>query len=185
MKNMFKACLFFCLLFSVSGFSEAPESIALRALDNGIAHGVGAAGTFDSMWGFAYRTHFSNNIGVVANLGGAFAETNRVGLSGGVLFTLFHHHFPSFGFKESSIRVLIGLNAMGMYGRDTNPATEVADRHTFIFGGSVGPSVEYFMTRNFAVNVDMPWMTKFQVRRSNVEFMGSAPTFTAGFTYYI
>lgn len=185
MKNMFKTCLFFCLLFSVSGFSEAPESIALRALDNGVANGVGVSGTFADIWGFAFRRHFENNIGVVANLGGAFAEQNRVGGSAGVMFTLFHHHFPSFGFKESSIRVLIGLNATGSYGRDTRPETELADRNIFNFGASVGPGVEYFMTRNFAVNVEMPWLTKFQVRQSKVEFKGSAPTFTAGVTYYI
>lgn len=187
MKNILKRCLYVCLFFSVSSFAEVSDNtMSIRALENGVTHGAGVAGTFDSMWGFTYRRHFPNNIGVVSTLGGSFLnQESKVGLSSGVLFTLFHHYFPGFGLKEASARVLLGVNAMGMYGRDIRPNVDVNLRNSFIFGASVAPGIEYFLNRNFAINVEMPWLTKFRVRNKDVLFEGSAPTFSAGVTYYL
>ncbi len=190
MKDIFKTIIFCCLFFSVNSLSKTPdktpENITLSSLDNGLADGMGVAGSFNSTGGFAYRRYFSSGIGITATAGGAFANQEvRVGLTGGMLFSLVHHHFPSFGLKESSVRVYMTVNGTGLYGRDTR--TELSDpaRNSFIFGVGVGPGVEYFLNRNFAFNIELPWMTKFRVREGDISFEGSAPVFGAGFTYYI
>jgi hypothetical protein len=193
MKNMLKTFLFCCLFFCVNSFSETPdntseksEKIALRSLDNGLAHGVGVGGSLDSTWGFGYRRYFPANIGVSANVGGSFIkQQTNVGFGAGVLFSLVNHHFPSFGLQESSVRVYMTVNATGQYGRDNRPETDAVDRNSFVFGVGVGPGVEYFLNKNFAFNVELPWTTKFRVRNGDIAFEGSAPTLGAGFTYYI
>lgn len=186
MKKIQMVILLGCLFASVNAFSQDTDSDNHRSLNNGLAHGVGVGGAVGSTWGFTYRKFFPSQFGFNANLGGAFTSTsNHVGATIGGMYTLFHNPFPSFGLKDASVRVYITAAITGMHDRDRQAATPADERNAFVFGGGVGPGIEYFLGRNFAVNLDVPWMTRFRAHKNAVNFDGSAPSFGFGLTYYI
>lgn len=173
--------LFFAVLITIS--TNAQAKISTINLSNGQSHGIGAGGTVFYTWGFLYRQHFSNNFGFSASLGTWFDRSGgHIGNALGLLYTIAHHNLSGASLPEASIRIyLVGYFA------------NVYHRHRYLSGSSqahawhtslgVGPGIEFFFNRHFALHVELPWMTTFQIT-DRFSFHKSHPHIGAGFIYY-
>ncbi len=183
--------LLICYLF-FSTVHGAPAEI-YDSHKNGLTLGIGAGGTVFETWGFTLRRHFSSRWGISASMGGWFMNNHgHAGLAVGPMFTLAHHAFPKSSLSRSSLRIYLVGYAAGFYFLDTRYDHIERDKttirrleHSAGFGLGAGPGIEYFFTDNFAIHLELPWMTRFRIKPvTGFEFHNSYPNIGGGFTYY-
>lgn len=173
----FIVLLLTCLI-SISSVAEIPGAIDDRARINGQSSGIGAGGTVFHTWGFMYRRHFANNFGFSGSLGGWFTrEGGHVGNELGLLYTFAHHKFSLKSLPESSVRVYLAGYFANIYRRDLLG-------NSLETGIGAGPGLEFFFNRNFALHLELPWMTFFKLANNDFSLRDSHPHVGGGFIYY-
>jgi hypothetical protein len=161
-----------------------------RDYHNGESHGMGIGGTVFDTWGFSYRHYFPSKLGVVGNLGGWWTgETGHLGVALGASYTLAHHYFANSSLPSSSLRIFGIAYLAGIYHkgysyeiRKSSPNEEIINY--FNLGLGVGPGAEFFFTENFALHLELPWMTFFSFSKLKSTLKSSHPHFGGGVTYY-
>lgn len=186
----FKWLFFILFAVSILNSAQALEERSERHI-NVESHGFGMGGSIFETWGFVYRHYLPSNIGIVANLGGWLTENyGHLGLATGVSYTLAHHFFPNSGLPSSSLRVygiayLAGIFRQSNWGISSGDGKyESTKRLSFDLGLGVGPGAEYYFTRNFAINLELPWMTFFKFAKKSASFKSSYPHIGGGISYY-
>jgi hypothetical protein len=181
--------LFFTLLNSAYADNEVQE-------ENGEGPGVGIGGTVFETWGFTYRQYFPGELGFAASLGGWINSYRRrefdgkIGLAAGASYTFAHHHFPNSGLPSSSLRIygiayLAGIlrNDYDYYYSDDKNRI---DQRILAFDLGAGPGIgaEFFFTKNFAIHLELPWMTFVTFNRYGGRLKSSYPHIGGGLSYY-
>lgn len=157
---------------------------------NGVSHGLGAGGTVFWSWGFLYRQHFANNFGFATSFGGWFdSNDGYLGNELGILYTLAHHHFNGSALPNSSLRVYGIAYLANIYRLEdqfvpNEKPKGFIKKNIWDVGLGVGPGLEFFFNRNFALHAELPWMTFVRFMDKSASFKSSYPHFGGGFTYY-
>ena len=164
-------------MMAVSTISEA----------NGETNGLGAGGTIYYTWGFMYRHHFANGLGLTTSIGGwVDRDDGYIGKEIGGLYTLAHHELNWSWLMNSSIRVYLAGYLANIYrkGQDYSYKSEVKGKVQWDIGLGAGPGLEFFFNRYFALHAELPWMTFVRATKNEVAFHNSYPHFGGGLIYY-